>query len=92
MDVSYDEQKVDHIIADLNRMKQGNELNWITRPLLTSSSSGQPDHKCREIHFSEAGREENHSLHGCFYGTTNFLPTERNIFRTRQGNIPHRLD
>lgn len=25
MDVSYDEQEVDHIIADLNRMKQGNE-------------------------------------------------------------------
>jgi len=55
MDISYDEQKVDHIIADLNRMKQGNEPDWIIRPLLTSSSSGQPDHKRREIHFSEAG-------------------------------------
>jgi hypothetical protein len=55
MDISYDEQKVDHIIADLNRMKQGNEPDWIIRPLLTSSSSGQPDHKRREIYFSKAG-------------------------------------
>jgi hypothetical protein len=56
MDVSYDEQKVDYIIADLNRMKQGNEPDWITRPLLTSSSSGQPNHKRCEIYISKAGR------------------------------------
>ena len=92
MDVSYDEQKVDYIIADLNRMKQGNEPDWIIRLWLTITSAGQPNHERCEVHFSEAGREENHSLYGCFYGTTDFLPTERYIFRTRQGDIPHRLD
>lgn len=46
MDISYDDQEVDHVIADLNRMKQGNKLDSRLKISTDLVSAGKSDHKC----------------------------------------------
>ena len=67
MDISFEEQGVDYIIADLHRMKQGNEPHCLLRRLLMLASPGQSDYQCDKVHFEEKGRQENNGLNGCIY-------------------------
>lgn len=50
MDVSYDDQGVDHVIADLNRMKQGNKLDLSLKIFTDLVSAGKPDHERHQVH------------------------------------------
>ncbi len=76
MDVSYDENNVDHIIADLNRMKQGTQLDCKESGSIANLESfGQSDYKRRQVYIKEERREENNCLHGSFQRPADFIST-----------------
>jgi signal transduction histidine kinase len=53
MDISYGETEVDYVVADINRMKQG---EYSIQPLLSIyllASTGKSHHQCYQIHCKE---------------------------------------
>jgi PAS domain-containing protein/NTP pyrophosphatase (non-canonical NTP hydrolase) len=75
MDISFEEQGVDYVIADLHRMKQGNESYLLLRNMLMLASLGQSDNQCDKVHFEEEGRQENYRLNGCIHQATYVVST-----------------
>jgi PAS domain S-box-containing protein len=65
MDVSYDEQGVELVVADLNRMKQGITSLMLPRSSLIFHSAGQPNNECHKIHFTQKWRQKDHRLSWC---------------------------
>lgn len=81
MDVSYDEQQVDTVVADLNRMKQGNRLSILHILTLTIHSPCQSDHQRYKVHLQEERREKYYRLHGRIRRAAYVVPPERYIFQ-----------
>jgi hypothetical protein len=64
MDVSYDEEKIEHVVADLNRMKQGTSSTCSDSIQADSHSARQPNYERRQIYIQEEWGTQDHCIHG----------------------------
>ena len=92
MDVSFEEQKVDTVVADLNRMKQGKPYLIVSKPALTIPSPGKPDHKRRQVYLEKERRKEHHRFDGRLNQATNFISSQRHLLQRGKGSLSPRFD
>jgi PAS domain-containing protein/NTP pyrophosphatase (non-canonical NTP hydrolase) len=92
MDVSFDEEDVEHVVADLNRMKQGKNRMFDHVALADVSSSCEPDNERCQVHIQKKWRAQNHSVHGCFRRASYFLSTQRYLLQSGPGIVSYRFN
>lgn len=65
MDVSYEKQQVDNVVADLNRMKQGMACPSIVGLALIALSSRKSHYQRHQVYVEEKGRKKDNRIRGC---------------------------
>lgn len=79
MDVSFEEQQVDTVVADLNRMKQGMKCRVMFSMELTVFSSGKFDHQCHKVYLKEEGKKKYNCVYGRISKTTHLISSQRRL-------------
>jgi hypothetical protein len=73
MDVSYDDEGIEHVVADLNRMKQGIVHTRNRSTQAHCHSTCKLDNKRRQIHVKEKWGTQDYCIHGCLYRTSDIV-------------------